>query len=281
MGKTKKRPGADASPDRIIDREILGRVSISKSKKPRRQLHAHGSAGGYEEGQRTIEDPTEPGQRYRATVNVRESAIEHMASRGRLNSSQVAAGEKFRQLVETAAIGRQRGIDISNGGGGGGSGGGDPITDEIVRAGALLAAALQAIGKSHAKILLSIVGEGKLIEDVARNWAQAGGIVSGRRAEGYITGTLVDGLNDLVEHWRLEARGAPKRADATYKRFGNDVVVNDSIRASGPITSTGPANEITVGRFGDAHVEAKRPLDRGPMSQHVSGTVHERAPRRK
>lgn len=240
-----------------------------------------GFEGKIQEGERTIEDPNEPGQRYRAKINVRESAIEHMASRGRLNTSEIAAGELFRRLVETAAIGRQRGIDISNPGGGGGGGSGDPITDKVVRAGRLLAAALQAVGKARAKILLSVVGEGKLIEHVARDYSSAGGIVSGRRAEGYITGTLIDGLDVLVDLWRLEARGAPKRNSATYKAAGKEVVVNDSIRASGPISSTGPVNEITIGRFGDPHVEAKRPLDRGPMSQHVSGTVHETAPKRK
>ena len=67
-----------------------------KPKKPKITLAGFG--GRFEAGERVIDDPLEVGARMTAQVNVRESAISHMVSRGRLNLSQEAAGERFRQL---------------------------------------------------------------------------------------------------------------------------------------------------------------------------------------
>ena len=231
-----------------------------------------GSAGRLELGERTIDDPLEPGARMVATVNVRESAVAHMVSRRRLNASQEAAGERFRQLWERAAIGRSRAIDPAKEAVDGGKIG-DPMTDDMVRAARELDKALKSVGPAASSILISVVGEGQRIEDAAANWSHRGGIVTGRRAEGYITGTMVDALNALVGHWRLEGSPIPQTADGRYFRNHEEVKVRDDIVACGPMTMTGPAREIVVGRFGDVVVSEVRPVDKGPLSVHVSGNA--------
>lgn len=230
--------------------------------------------GHIELGERLIGDRLSKDGQTRVTVNVRESAIAHMASRGRLNASQVEAGERFRRLCELSAIGRMGSVDL-DGGGGGGRGIGDPITDSVVRASRELSDALRALGKQQSSIMVAIVGEGLLIEDMAKRYAQAGGIVSGRRAEGYVTGTLVDALDELVRLWRLEAIGKPKIKAGTYKRAGKNVEVEDDIVSSGPIEMTGPSREVSVGRFGDIEVREVVPVDRGPLTVHATGTAQD------
>lgn len=236
-------------------------------------INLPGREGKYEEGERLAPDPINPGPPVIVKVNVRESAIDHMASRGRLNASQVAAADWFRRKWELAAIGRQRGIDWTGGGGYSPGKVNDPLTDELVRAGRDLAEAMRALGQVRASIVISIVGEGKLIEEVANKWARAGGIVSGRRAGGYITGTLIDGIDDLVHLWRLEARGAPKKDEASYHRNGEEIVVRDAIRGSGPMSLTGPAREISIGKLGDVSVEERRGIDKGTLTVHTSGNL--------
>lgn len=237
-----------------------------------------GREGRVEEGERIIDDPYQKGRKVTVTANVRESAIDHMASRGRLDATQVAAADRFRKMWELAAIGRQKGVDLDNVGGGSGVPN-DPLTDALVRASRALNTALRELGPVHSKILIDIVGEGKLIETVATNWAKAGGIVKGKRAEGYITGTLVDAVNRLVEVWRLE--GAPQlKINAgryflaeTNKRERTEVIVKDDIRATGPISYTGPVREIAVGKFGDVEEVYRRGVDRGALTTHASGNV--------
>jgi hypothetical protein len=231
-----------------------------------------GFAGRYEEGERVISDPLEPGQRYSAKVNVRESAIAHMASRRRINAAQEAAGERFRKLWEQARIGRSMGIDPAKEAVDGG-GAGDPMTDDLVRAGRDLARAMRVVGPIGSKLLRDIVGEGMLIERVAKSWSEAGGAVSGRRAEGYVTGRLIEALDELVRAWGFEGKWKPEMTRGHYLRNGERVEVVDDIVASGPIEVTGPARTVQVGRFGDVVVEQVRPIDRGPMMGHSSGNM--------
>jgi hypothetical protein len=231
-----------------------------------------GFGGRYEEGERVISDPLEPGQRYAAKVNVRESAIAHMASRGRINAAQEAAGERFRKLWEQARIGRAMGIDPAKEAVDGG-GTGDPMTDDLIRAGRDLAKALMVLGPVGAKLMRDIVGEGMLIERVAKSWSEAGGAVSGRRAEGYVTGRLIEALDELVRAWGLEGKWKPDMTRGHYLRNGAKIEVVDDIIASGPIEVTGPARTVQVGRFGDVVVEEVRPIDRGPMMGHTSGNA--------
>lgn len=239
-----------------------------KGKKMHAQVHSKiGHDGKFELGERVIPDPLEPGQHYRAPMNVRESAIEHMLSRGRIDIAQAEAGTRFRKLWEMAAIGHQRSVNMEGSGGTGHVG--DSISDALVKASGELDKVVRRLGKIRSRILVSILGEGRLIEQVAEQWSRAGGIVSGKRAEGYVSGTLIDAIDELVRLWQLKAMGRAKVKTAVYKRNGDAIEVNDSILASGPMSLSGPASEITIGKLGDPVVTQKRGVDSGPMTKHT------------
>lgn len=244
------------------------------SKKP---ITLPGRDGRVEEGERLIADPYNPARKTTVTVNVRESAIDHMRSRGRVDETQAAVADRFRKLWELAAIGHQRGIDFANGGGGSGYPA-DPLTDELVRAGRDLARCIRQLGMVRSQILISIVGEGKRIEDVAKDWSKSGGAVRGDRAEGYVTGTLIDAIDELTSIWRMEGAPRPTKSETTWWRKGAAVTVNDFIRSeeiqSPPNNSPQRSTEIYIARDGTVMREEVRPIDRAQMpSPHESGNL--------
>jgi len=248
--------------------------AIAMSKAPRRRKGqpylSHGSEGRVEIGMRMIADPLEPGQQYEAPVNVRESSIDHMFSRKRIDAAQNEAGQRFRKLWERAAVGRNQAMDTTkeNVDGGGFV---DPISDELVKASIELNRVMGALGPVGSNLLISIVGEGKRIEDAAKDWIKDGGRVRGERAEGYITGRMIEALDDLVRLWKLESDPIVKRVEKpSYFRNGREVRVFDAIRVSHE-SHTGPATEISVGRFGDVVEDQKRGIDRTAMTPHTSG----------
>lgn len=240
------------------------------SKKKRVPYLSHGSEGMVEYGERMISDPLEPGQRYSAVVNVRESSIDHMASRGRINTAQSEAGQRFRKLWEMAAVGRNQAMDPSKEFVDGG-GAMDPISDGLVKASIELAKILRVAGPVGSQLLITLVGEGKRIEDAAKDWSKSGGAVKGERAEGYVTGRMIEALDDLVTYWKLESSSITKEKDKrSYWRKGEEVKVRDAIRVSHDGHS-GPAVELTVGRFGDVVESTQRALDRTALTPHVAG----------
>jgi hypothetical protein len=231
---------------------------------------SHGSEGRVELGHRVIADPLEPGQQYAAIVNVRESSIDHMFSRGRIDAAQNEAGQRFRRLWERAAVGRNQAMDTTKETVDGG-GFVDPISDDLVKASIELNRVMTELGPIGSKLLISIVGEGEQISVAAKDWSRKGGAVRGDRAEGYITGRMVEALDQLVSFWKLESDPIVKREDKrSYFRNGQEVKVCDAIRVSteGHI---GPAIELSVGRFGDLVEDQKRGLDREAMTPHTSG----------
>jgi hypothetical protein len=154
-----------------------------------------------------------------------------------------------------------------------GGGAGDPISDGLVSAGHELARVMRHLGQTGSALLVAVVGEGKRIEDVAANWSRAGGIVSGRRAEGYVTGRMVEALDELVNLWKLESSSlVPNEFTRGWWRNGKFVESLDDIVSSRD-GHTGPARQITVGRFGDVVVEDVKPVDKGPLTTHVSGNI--------
>lgn len=232
---------------------------------------SHGSEGRFELGSRTISDPLEPGQRYEAAANVRESSIDHMHSRGRIDAAQNEAGQRFRKLWERAAVGRNQAMDTTkeNVDGGGFV---DPISDELVRASVELNRVMKALGPVGSQLLIAVVGEGKRIEDTAKDWSRRGGVVRGDRAEGYITGRMVEALDELVSFWKLESDPIVKcEVKRSYWRNGEEVKVVDAIRVSGE-GHIGPATELSVGRFGDIVEDQRRGIDRDALTPHTSGT---------
>lgn len=220
-----------------------------------------GYDGRFEHGERTIDDPLELGAKLTAAVNIRATVLDHMASRRRIDTAQKEAGERFARLFRAAAIGRQKAIDYKEAVDGGGAGD-DPITESLIQATAELGEAMRVTGMVGSRFLMAIVGEGRSVEEVAKGWTDAGGIVSGERAQGYVTGTFIDALNMLVDHWRLVAVGKPKRVTSLLARpNGTTVKVVDTVLASGPISMTGPQHELTVGRFGDMERVERRPVE--------------------
>lgn len=230
-------------------------------KKHKITLAKFGSDGKVQIGERTFPDPLEPGMRIQAKVNVRECAIDHLASRGRLNASQEVAGQRFRKLWEMAAVGRNQAMDTSKEPVDGGSLS-DPISDELVKASIELKRILSVTGAVGSKLLIAIVGEGKRIEDVALQWAEAGGIVRGRYAHGYVTGRMIEALDDLVRHWGLESKAKNTPTKQTYKRNGVPVTVVSRPILADHDTHTGPVTELEVGRFGDVVEKRRRPMER-------------------
>lgn len=240
------------------------------AKKKRVPYLSHGSEGLVEYGERVISDPLEPGQRYSAVVNVRESSIDHMASRGRINTAQSEAGQRFRRLWEKAAVGRNQAMDPSKEcvDGGGIT---DPISDDLVKASIELAKILRVAGPVGSQLLISLVGEGKRVEDTAREWSKAGGAVKGDRAEGYVTGRMIEALDDLVTFWKLESDPIVKKEEKrSYWRNGAEVKVRDAVQVSHD-GHTGPAYELSVGRFGDVVESTRRGIDRAVLTPHVAG----------
>jgi hypothetical protein len=242
---------------------------MAKSKK-RVPYLSFGAEGRVEHGERMVDDPLEAGQRYVAKVNVRESSIDHMHSRGRIDASQKQAGDRFRKLWEMASVGRNQAMDTTKEPVDGG-GAGDPISDDLIRASLELSRVMRELGPVGSRLLVSLVGEGRRVEDVASDWSQTGGGLSGKRAEGYVSGRMVEALDDLVRLWKLESAPIVPNQPKTYRRNGVLVEVEDDIRASSE-GWTGPATELSVGRFGDIIETQKRGLDRGPLMIQSSVT---------
>jgi hypothetical protein len=238
---------------------------MGKSKK-RVPYLSHGAEGRVELGTRMVDDPLEAGQRYQAQVNVRESSIDHMHSRGRIDASQKIAGDRFRKLWEMASVGSNKAMDTSKEPVDGG-GIGDPISDDLIRASQELSRVMSSLGPIGSQLLVSLVGEGKRVEDVAASWSDTGGALRGKRAEGYVSGRMIEALDDLVRLWKLEGSAVINNQAQFYLRNGQKVTVTDDIRASSDGWS-GPAVELSVGRFGDIVETQKRGLDRGPLMNH-------------
>jgi hypothetical protein len=243
-------------------------VAKAKSKK-RVPYLSHGSEGLVEYGKRRVDDPLEPTAKMEVTVNVRESSIDHMASRGRINPSQADAGHLFRKLWELAAVGRSQGIDPAKEYVDGGDVG-DPISDRLVKATRELNRILNVVGPVGAQFLIEIVGEGKRIEDVAAKWSKAGGVVTGRRAEGYAVARMIEALDQIVRYRKMESSPIIQDRKQHYRRNGALIPVKDDIRSSSE-GHTGPVTELSTGKFGDTVKTVKRGIDRGPMTPHIAG----------
>jgi hypothetical protein len=254
-------------------------VSVPKSRKSRRPVTLaavpFGCEGRVELRQRMIDCPTIAGTKATATVNIRATPLEHMAARQRIDAAEKQAGDKFAFLYRTHAIGRSRAIVYQERVDGGWIGD-DPLSDSVMRAAEELNEAMQAVGKIAAPIVVAILGEERTIGEVAKLWTDAEGIVSGERAEGFVTGILVSGLRALVEHWGLESRPRPKlgflalgrRNGATYEPQ------RETIRASGEIAIAGPAPEGRIDVSGTMIFETRRPADRlAALGRHGAGSA--------
>ncbi|BCP53804.1 hypothetical protein K32_24210 [Kaistia sp. 32K] len=278
-----------------------------------------GYNGRYEEGTRIVEDPSVPGTKITAKVNIRATVLDHLRSRKKLDEAQYQAGERFQKIWQLAAIGALKAMDYKEAVDGGG-GGGDPLTDQVVHAAAELKKIMPRVGMIGHRLLVSTIGEGRTIQETAQDWQDDGGAVSGARAEGYVTGRLLEALDELARFWGYNATaigkpkvqrlttltvGAPlketvkatfgkkttvERAARQLRSFksdagGHHMTVPDHARGSGEISITGPARELRVVDRGThseiVDIQLARPVDNAPLMVDGSPTLEKRARRRK
>lgn len=218
------------------------RIAIAKAERERRKagLPKHGSEGKVELSKKTVPDPFEPGRMMEVQTNTRESPVEYLAARGRLDGAQKAAAERYRGIYERAQLGSLQAMDPAKEKVDGGKIS-ETLSDKVMRAAHDLAQANRAVGRVSAAILISIVGEGVSIGEIARNYPH----LSNNQAYGFVTGRLIEALDALVAEWGMIGE-APERV-----RMSKD---DRKARAQEGrnLAISGPADEWIIGRHGDA-----------------------------
>ncbi|WP_454915000.1 DUF6456 domain-containing protein [Xanthobacter sediminis] len=200
----------------------------------RRRKPAPDAPPNIERGYKVVPDPWEPGARLSVPCNMRESPIEHMAARKRINGAQKEAADRYRALYERAQLGPLRAMDLAKERLDGG-GAGDAFSDRVMEAARRLALANRALGRVAAALVINVVGEGVTIAAMTGHYHH----LTPQLAHGYVSGRLMEALDQLVEHWGLIAEGSRPQ----------------NITGSGPISVTGPQVEHDF-------VNAPRPVDK-------------------
>lgn len=217
-----------------------------------------------------VDNPLVPGTRTEAVVNIRATALEWLASREKIDSTQKAAGERFARLYRTAEIGGTQAIRyaerVQT------SGADDPLTDQVMDAGRTLARAMKALGKWASPIVVQVLGLDLPLAEVAKRWSDAG-IVKGDGAAGFVAERLREALQQLAEHWGMAAAEGPPEGEGRLRGTRGQAM-----------TVTGPPREFAVSICGDVVDIAKRPgqdVDISGMTRHPEPRVRKRARHRK
>ncbi|MFT2210702.1 hypothetical protein ACLJYM_02315 [Rhizobium giardinii] len=145
-----------------------------------------------------VGDPTNP-RKISAVVNIRESAVTMLASRGRIDAAQVAAASKFRALWETMGGKGATAIDYCREPVDGGGGRFDPIGERQMNAADQLRRARRVLGDSGYWLICRICGEGFSLHEVV----QPG---SSKRAKLNAADDLRACLDKLAEMWGIATR---------------------------------------------------------------------------
>lgn len=127
-----------------------------------------------------------------AVLNVRESAVETLRSRGFLAASQKAAADRFRELWE-AAGGKTISIDYTLDRVDGGKG--DPITGRL-RAAQELQRCRLLVGQRGYDTLQAVCGEGKALAEISPHKRDRLTMADNLRAD----------LDDLASMWGMQTR---------------------------------------------------------------------------
>lgn len=223
------------------------RVAIAKAERERRKagLPKHGSDGKVVLSKKTVPDPFEPGRMMEVQTNTRESPVEYLAARGRLDGAQKAAAERYRGIYERAQLGSLQAMDPAKEKVDGGKIS-ETLNDSVMRAAYELAQINRAIGRVSAAILISIVGEGVSIGEIARNYPH----LSSNQAGGFVTGRLLEALDALVSEWGMIGE-APERVRASKEERKARAQEGQNLSISGS------ADEWIIGRHGDAVKNAR------------------------
>ena len=190
-----------------------------------------------------VPDPFEPGRKIVVAKNVLAHPAELLFANGRIDEAQRMAGARVMSLYERAEIGGSAAIDYSRVRVDGGILA-DPLAEAVHEARRALLGVRQAVGVGGYAILMPVMGEGIHVHRLVRERPALARGLSGKRAEGYITGRLREALDDLVQHWGLIAVGGRSKR----------------VRSERGLTITGPQAEWEIGgRFGDLQpVEPKK-----------------------
>ncbi len=239
-------------------------------RKGKAQPAGPGFAGQREVRTRMVDNPLVPGTQTEASVNIRATALEWLAARQKIDSTQKAAGERFARLYRMAEIGGPQGIRyterVQT------SGADDPLTDQVLDASRKLEQSMRVLGAWAAPIVVQVLGLDLPLAEVAKRWGAAGGIVKGDGAAGYVAERLREALQQLAEHWGMAAAEGPPENTLP-------------IRGGPADPATGPPREWGVSICGDVVDVAKRPssetVDIPGMTSQSKPRAKKRARRRK
>ena len=134
-------------------------------------------------------------RRIRVTKNLRESAIEPLHARGKLDDAQKEAADRFRALWEACGGAGAGAMDYSRTHVDGG-GARDPISERQVDAGKELASIRMLLGKRNYDLVCKVCGQGLSFSDITTD----------ARAKLTMADNLRDSLNDLAQLYGIAMR---------------------------------------------------------------------------
>lgn len=131
-------------------------------------------------------------RRIKAVKNLRESAIETLFARGKLDEAQKKAGDRFRATWEAAGGAGAGAMDYAQMRVDGG-GARDPISERQVDASKALRACRDLLGRRNYDLVVRVAGQGLSLSDIS----------SDSRARLTMADNLRDALDDLAKMWGL------------------------------------------------------------------------------
>lgn len=134
-------------------------------------------------------------QKISAFVNIRESAIGTLYSRGHIDDAQWAAAGRFRQYWERSGAKGAIAIDYGRERVDGGKGI-DPLPDSMIDAVQHLNECKPILGRKAFDLMIAVVGQGMEIADIAKT----------QREKTTYSDYLKDGLDALADHWGYKTR---------------------------------------------------------------------------
>ncbi|MGU3496115.1 hypothetical protein ACLBXM_18900 [Xanthobacteraceae bacterium A53D] len=183
---------------------------VQQIRRQRKGLRPEGHDGKLERATKIVRDPYD-GTPLKVIINAYESPLQHMATRKKIDAAQLDAGERFRTVYERASIGAVKAIDYGRPQVDGGKLP-DVLSDDVAAATRELAGLKGVVGSVCFAYLAAVVGERVSMKEMARHY----GKLAGDRAEGFIAGQVICGLDRLVEHWRLIAKGLGTRRGGAH-----------------------------------------------------------------
>lgn len=134
-------------------------------------------------------------KRIRVAKNLRESAIETLHARGKLDDAQKKAADRFRAVWEACGGAGTGAMDYSRTHVDGG-GARDPISERQVDAGKELASIRIMLGRRNYDLVCKVCGQGLSFSDISKD----------SRTRLTMADNLRDSLDDLAASWGIVSR---------------------------------------------------------------------------